>query len=89
MKRINLAVSNISQILCARTSLLSGIASGVGIGFIRGITASKLEFIVGYVYSIDVHVPLRTMDRNQLGNGVIRIHHYWDMVNHYLGFMIR
>ncbi|KAF8518909.1 hypothetical protein JB92DRAFT_2901168 [Gautieria morchelliformis] len=41
VKRINLAedFSNIGQMPCARTSLLSGIASGVGIGFMRGINA--------------------------------------------------
>ncbi|KAF8583122.1 hypothetical protein K439DRAFT_1634709 [Ramaria rubella] len=32
-------LSNIGQIPCARNSLLGGIASGVGIGFIRGINA--------------------------------------------------
>lgn len=47
VKRINLAedISNIGQMPCARTSLLSGIASGVGIGFIRGITASNTHLL--------------------------------------------
>lgn len=50
VKRINLAedISNIGQMPCARTSLLSGIASGVGIGFIRGITASNCIYCSFY-----------------------------------------
>ncbi|KZS93622.1 hypothetical protein SISNIDRAFT_390280, partial [Sistotremastrum niveocremeum HHB9708] len=31
---------NIGQIPCARSSLMSGIASGVAIGFIRGMTTT-------------------------------------------------
>ncbi|KZT32890.1 hypothetical protein SISSUDRAFT_973838, partial [Sistotremastrum suecicum HHB10207 ss-3] len=33
-------LSNIGQIPCARSSLMSGIASGVAIGFIRGMTTT-------------------------------------------------
>lgn len=36
-------LSNIGQIPCARSSLMSGIASGVAIGFIRGMTTSELD----------------------------------------------
>ena len=34
-------VSRIGEIPCARTSLLNGIASGVGIGFIRGFNVRE------------------------------------------------
>ncbi|KAJ7288040.1 hypothetical protein C8J57DRAFT_1047742, partial [Mycena rebaudengoi] len=33
---------HIGEVPCARNSLLSGIASGVGIGFIRGISAGPM-----------------------------------------------
>ncbi|KAJ6621783.1 hypothetical protein B0H10DRAFT_2015745 [Mycena sp. CBHHK59/15] len=33
---------HIGEVPCARSSLLSGIASGVGIGFIRGISAKPI-----------------------------------------------
>ncbi|KAF4577106.1 hypothetical protein EYR36_005093 [Pleurotus pulmonarius] len=36
------SIRNIGQIPCARNSLLSGIASGVGIGVIRGLSAGPL-----------------------------------------------
>ncbi|KAF7314510.1 hypothetical protein MKEN_00924000 [Mycena kentingensis (nom. inval.)] len=36
---------NIAEVPCARSSLLSGIASGVGIGFVRGMSASA--FVAG------------------------------------------
>ncbi|KAI0357523.1 hypothetical protein OH77DRAFT_1399009 [Trametes cingulata] len=41
-KRISVRddLSHINEIPCARNSLLSGIASGVGIGIIRGMSAS-------------------------------------------------
>ncbi|OSD07447.1 hypothetical protein PYCCODRAFT_1463703 [Trametes coccinea BRFM310] len=42
VKRISVRddLSHINEIPCARNSLLSGIASGVGIGFIRGMSGS-------------------------------------------------
>ncbi|KAH9889924.1 hypothetical protein C8Q73DRAFT_706002 [Cubamyces lactineus] len=42
IKRISVRddLSHINEIPCARNSLLSGIASGVGIGVIRGMSAS-------------------------------------------------
>ncbi|KAJ6584127.1 hypothetical protein DFH09DRAFT_1144326 [Mycena vulgaris] len=36
------SAAHIGEVPCARNSLLSGIASGVGIGFIRGISVSPI-----------------------------------------------
>ncbi|KAF8645202.1 hypothetical protein AX16_008029 [Volvariella volvacea WC 439] len=36
------SVTHIGEVPCARNSLLSGIASGVGIGVIRGLSASPM-----------------------------------------------
>ncbi|KAF9497723.1 hypothetical protein BDN71DRAFT_1504704 [Pleurotus eryngii] len=49
------SIRNIGQIPCARNSLLSGIASGVGIGVIRGLSAGTVsQRRLAYTSNIDI-----------------------------------
>ncbi|KAJ7367239.1 hypothetical protein DFH08DRAFT_679835, partial [Mycena albidolilacea] len=58
---------HIGEVPCARNSLLAGIASGVGIGFIRGVSApgSWAVFTWALVSATSFHFCIKKLEDQQ------------------------
>jgi len=71
-------VEQLGQVPCARTSLLSGIASGVGFGIIRGVAAgTEVPIIVKINPEMNA---FRALGRLQLDHGHFHCRNFRDMV---------